>query len=497
MTDVHRTSVRLTGYLVGQIATKALYLGGIIAATRATGPTGWGILTAALSVGFILITGVNLGLNPYLTREVAARKHPTEQLTLAASRYRLGSSIAFAVVVPTVLLTTIRDVGFLVAALVTGYLLFDSWSKYVYAVLRGASVTRYEVLGSIVEKSLFAVVALLALASARSSLAVAVVASGLVFSTLVNLALGCSGARKALAHSVIPVGRLLTSMRSQESWRHDFDHIRGATAFLFMAIFSTVYFRLDAYMLATMKGNDAAGFYGAAYRLIEGFLFAPAGILAVYTPLLVSALNKAPNEAGGHNKAEVVSKVAGLQFAVVGLVGVGLMLEHEWLINTLYGDRFTPSGRLLLWLGPAFLIMGLNYWFGGLLTSGYRQNALLKSAIVGVVVNIVLNLLLIPRYGAWGAVVATVITEGVVSLLMLVHVLRDIPFGWIARPFVSVTTLLGIVVVLPNLVVRDTFNFGARLVLGLVSAALLALILVRSDIVPNPLNRLTPDTTTL
>lgn len=84
----------------GQVGVKILYLAGTVAATRAVVPTGWGLLSAVILAGFIAITGVNLALNPYLSRELAAGVLPVARLVSSAGRFRLASSLLFALTHP-------------------------------------------------------------------------------------------------------------------------------------------------------------------------------------------------------------------------------------------------------------------------------------------------------------------------------------------------------------------------------------------------------------
>jgi len=485
---VYRTARRLSAYFTGQIVVKLLYFPGIVLATRAAGPSGWGLITAAISVAFILSTAINLGLNPFVTREVAAGKIPIERLAAATTRLRLGSSLIFLIILPLVLTPTISGISRVVVAGVAAYVLADSWAKYYFAFLRGAEETRFEILGGNVEKGVFVLASGLALILASRIDPVSVVAVGFAMAAMAKLGIAVYGASRVLPPEAMPVGRVLAPARVLKQWFRDLRYVRESADFLFMAMFTIIYFRADAYMVAALRGTEEAGYYGAAYRLIEGLLFAPESVLVVFSPLLVKAFNsRFDADASSAGGSGVVGKVAGLQVAIAGPLGLGLVLEHEWITNVLYGAEFDPAARVLLWLAPAYVIMSLNFLAGGLLTAAYLQRALLLISGVAAVSNVLLNLALIPKYGAIGAVAATVLTEAAVGAGMLLKLTARVPGSWIWRPMGVASAYFAVIVVVPNVLLHGYLPFAGRLGVGLLSTAVFLGALVWRELIPSPL----------
>ncbi|MEZ7930372.1 MAG: polysaccharide biosynthesis C-terminal domain-containing protein, partial [Flavobacteriales bacterium] len=76
----------------------------------------------------------------------------------------------------------------------------------------------------------------------------------------------------------------------------------------------------------------------------------------------------------------------------------------------------TQSGEVFGLLMICFVFISTTYIFGTLLTANGNLKTLNKIAFVGVILNIVLNLILIPMYQAYGAAIASVITQGLTAL---------------------------------------------------------------------------------
>ncbi len=482
------TTRRLSEYFGGQILIKIIYVFGIIFATRAAGPEGWGLITAAISAGFILVTGINLGLNPYVTREIAAGSVSIGRMIRAAARYRLLSSLIFLIVTPTLLIATISDIQMAVLVALTAYLLTDSWAKYLFAMLRGAENTRFEVLGANVEKGTFMLLAVAALGVGdRSGFGGAeLVAVAFAVAAFVKFVIALRGT-SALGFVSIPARYFIASFSNLRLWWRDSRYLRDSADFLFMALFSTVYFRVDSYMLAVLMGNEEAGYYGAAYRLIEGLLFAPESVLIVFTPLLVRALRSSGDHLGATAIAdpETVRQVSALQVAVAGPVATGLMLEAAWLIDKMYGASFEPSTQILFWISPAFIFMSVNFLAGGLLTASYMQRSLLVISGVAAIGNVLLNLWMIPAFGAMGAVASTVATEGAVGAAMLYRITRRVQGSLIWRPALAALAYLFALVVLPNFILHDHLPFLGRLAVGVLSTGAFLTVLTNRGLIPD------------
>jgi O-antigen/teichoic acid export membrane protein len=126
-----------------------------------------------------------------------------------------------------------------------------------------------------------------------------------------------------------------------------------------------------------------------------------------------------------------------------------LILFAPQVVRILGGNMYGSSVTSMQVLSMAVALIWLsNLVDHGLIAVG-KQGALLGIACLGLVVNVVINLVLIPIYGAEGAAAATVITEAAVllpALYMLSRYIGEAPSFWVAGRLLPVAGVAGITV---------------------------------------------------
>jgi len=184
-------------------------------------------------------------------------------------------------------------------------------------------------------------------------------------------------------------------------------------------VFILVYFRVDMVMLELMgRGYAEIGWYAAAVRVIDAVAVVPALVSGAALPVL-SGLARDDRRGFGrlYRQAQRLLIVLGLPAAV------GLWAVREQVAVLIYGPHFAPTGRAFFWLAPALALLFLNFLQLGALTALGRQRLCAWSTGLCVVVNVGLNLWLIPVHGFQGAAGATLFTE-VVLFAMCAWFLR-------------------------------------------------------------------------
>ncbi|MBI3127336.1 MAG: flippase [Candidatus Tectomicrobia bacterium] len=200
-------------------------------------------------------------------------------------------------------------------------------------------------------------------------------------------------------------------------WRWDPAHarfvLRESAVIGLSGLIWVFYFRVDALMLEWMKGPEAVGQYAAAYKFIELGLLGSGLVMASLAPLLAE---RWPANPAGFRwiYRETIDYMA-----MIGALGAGAMaVLAPDLIRTIYAPSFTDAISVLRILSFALITLFMNNAFGHTMVMvGVQGPGFMTTRVLGTVLNVALNLLWIPRWGAYGAAWATVASEIGVLLL--------------------------------------------------------------------------------
>jgi O-antigen/teichoic acid export membrane protein len=172
------------------------------------------------------------------------------------------------------------------------------------------------------------------------------------------------------------------------------------------AIMVMIYLKTDQIMLKKMLGDHAVGIYSAGSRLVEVLFFIPGLISTSLFPSLVNAYNQSE---------ELFKKRLSLllfsMFLLSFLVALTLSILSPWIIQVLYGNDFAETVSVLklqAW-SLVFSFMGIisSKWF----IIKHLQKMTLYRTSFGAIINVVLNFILIPRFGVLGATYATLFSQ--------------------------------------------------------------------------------------
>jgi len=240
------------------------------------------------------------------------------------------------------------------------------------------------------------------------------------------------------------------------------------------AVFVMIYFKLDTVMLSVMKPATDVGIYSIAYKILESLIFFPAMFVGLVMPLLSRHALANPEE---FKKVSQKSFEILLIFAVPLAVG-GLLLSKS-IIALVAGPGFEAASGVLKILIFATAVIFFGSLFSNMIIAIGRQRALAKIYGLGALVNLGVNLILIPRFSYWGAASSTLFTEALVTILMLAVISRSInflPSFWLATKILLAVSLMVLALYFLSslnffilLLLAGSVYFGALLVVGGVS----------------------------
>ncbi len=226
---------------------------------------------------------------------------------------------------------------------------------------------------------------------------------------------------------------------------------RAALPFAILVGFSTLYNRIDVVLITKILGYTQTGLYTAAYKFFDLMAFFPAVVSHSLYPLFATLMSE--------NKLQEVRNILEryLRFmAAVALpMATGAMLLAGPIIRLLAGEEFAPAATTLAVLAWAPAVLFMYVVVNSLVVSQLTKFATFITG-ANVVINIVGNLILLPRIGILGAAIMTVVSEALQGLFYFYFVRKKIiGFTFLAnlwQPLIA-SSVMGAVVYL----LRDEF----------------------------------------
>ena len=174
----------------------------------------------------------------------------------------------------------------------------------------------------------------------------------------------------------------------------------------------SIYMKVDQIMIKEMLDAEAVGQYVAAVRLSEAWYFIPMVIASSLFPAIINA-KKVSKEI----YYAQLQKLYDLMVWIAIAIALPMTFLSDWVIDLLYGVQYDQSGAILMihiW-AAVFVFLGVasSRWF---IVENLQKYSLYRT-LAGALINVMLNYILIPIYGIYGAAYATLASQVVASYL--------------------------------------------------------------------------------
>ena len=382
------------GWLAGAKITQGI--AGILATfavARHLGPGVFGQLSLAIAVASFVATAATLGLEHIATRELASGSVRSPLKTLFRLRI-LGGASGTALLLCAASLTAARSGDFASLLLVLSLLPLVQAGDVAEWRLIAAGQSRRVAIIVIAVSPIAAFVRLWMALEGVHVLAFCwiLIAEWAIRSAALQVATGglLSDHRPATSEFVADARALL----------------RDSMPLLMSGIAVFIYMRVDQFMIAGMLGTEQVGLYSAVVTLAEAPLVLPALLLRAALPILTKE-----SEIDPAIRDRTLSTLMRAMFYLHALIALGLSLFSEPIIVFLYGEPFRAAAAAfsLQVLAAPFVALGVlsAAWLVLERCTGHA----LRRTLIGAVSNVLLNLLLIPRFGIAGAAAATLFAQ--------------------------------------------------------------------------------------
>jgi len=170
-------------------------------------------------------------------------------------------------------------------------------------------------------------------------------------------------------------------------------------------------------MLKFMQNFETVGWYSVGYKVYELANIFP-GVL--FLPAFFPVLSRIYNLENREKYRDFLYRTLRILFTASILLSAFFVVFAPFIISWFFPDSFSPSILVIRIIVLVLAISSLSVLFNALLLIQNKEKFVFKIIVIGCVTNILLNLILIPKYSLYGAAWATVIAE-MVYLFLLQH----------------------------------------------------------------------------
>jgi O-antigen/teichoic acid export membrane protein len=448
--------------MAAQLAIKLLSFGFSVLIVRNLGAQDYGQYAAVLAFGALFVFIADLGLSPFMVREVARLRGAPDGAARAPALFGNILLLRFllALLAATLLIGSAWLTGrpiVMVVAIALGTLGLVMYSAQGASEALLAGFERLDLAAG--AKVAYQLVFVLAGAAA---LLLGVGYYGLIGANLLGIALMTYVCWRAVRRLGVSPGRA-----SPVDWP---GLLRASLPFGVIGFTLGLSYKFDSVLLNIFRGDVETGYYNAAYNLVFSTVVVSNVINTALYPSLTRQAAVNPASLG----AIYARALRYLLLAAIP-VAVGASLLADQLVPFLYGASYaaaTPALRIVIWVTP---LMFVSEFLGYVVLISGNERRAARAVIVSTATNVACNLLLVPRFGFVGAAVMTVLTEGVLVgqyAWLLRADLARIDWGMVLlRPLLAALLMGGLVIALRVLPLLANAALGA-----LAYAALLVLL---------------------
>ena len=401
MSIVRRIVKNTSALFIAQIVSSSVSLIFGVVIARFLGDTVFGKFAFALAFTEIFSIFASLGYNTLLVREVSRDKTLVNKYINNIFSFRvIISLILYVLIVITINLMQYPDDTKIAVYLLGIFQILEALANVFKVTFRAFERMELEA----------AIIVSVNLISLPFMLFLIYLGYGLITVCLVYVTIGLMD----FVFSILLCGKKIAMIRRDFDFNFFRKTIPTAISLSMLAIFALIYVKIDTVMLSIMKGDAVVGWYNAAYYMVQGFKPLQQLFMSALFPLMSFSFV---------SSKDVLKRIFERSFKYLFILGlpmaIGITLLADKIIFLIYGSNFQNSIIALQILAWDVLLVFLYGCISFLLVSIDRQHQMALLAGCTAIINIVLNLILIPSYSYIGSAFATIIAE---SFLLLAYI---------------------------------------------------------------------------
>lgn len=379
----------------------AFFVGILIA--RYLGPDNYGLLNYAISFAGLFTSFANLGMDGIVVRELVKTPDRRNEILGTVFRLRLLGSIA------TITLVTI-----------TAFLIKEPDFNLLLIVII-ASATIFQSMGVVEQFYQSRVEAKFNVIAQSTSFFIAAILKVLL--VLYNQPLLYFAIVQTLESVFLATGYYYVYKKNKfalSDWKFNrsvaVNLLRDSWPLLLSGVVIAIYMKIDQVMIKNFMETKDVGFYAAAVKLCEAWYFVPLAVSTSVFPAIVNA-----KQSSEKLYLSRLQKLYDFLAAISIAIAIPVTFLSGFIINILFGPEYDPASSVLtiyIWAGVAtFLGVASSQY---LITENLTKLSFYRT-LIGMIINVILNLYLIPVYGINGAAIATLVSYSVATFSIVLN----------------------------------------------------------------------------
>lgn len=232
----------------------------------------------------------------------------------------------------------------------------------------------------------------------------------------------------------VNLGRLISFKRNGEKYNLK-KHIKPMLVFFWVSVAATIYTNLDNVMLGFMNTDTEVGYYSSAVKVKTILIGLVTSASVVLLPRVSNYLEKGKREEFN----QVLNKTMRLIIIMAVPLTIYFIFFAKESITFLSGKEFEGAIVPMMIIMPTLLFIGMTNLIGiQMMVPLGREKQVFRSEVWGAVIDFVINLFLIPGYGAAGAAIGTVVAELAVLIVQLIYTGKDVKVIFSDMPWVKI-----------------------------------------------------------
>ena len=375
---------------------------------RYLGPANFGLLSYAASFVGLFATISTLGLGNIVVRElVKDEKRRNELLGTTFLLKIIGSIFVLIIIVIAVRFTNNDNFTNLLIFIIAIGTIFQSFNVIKF-YFQAKVLSKYTVFAQVFSTILCSVIKLLLIYFNM----------GLIYFAIVTL----------LQSIILASGFIVMYIKQKSSlfnWSVNFglakNLLKDSWPLMLSGIAISIYMKIDQVMIKNMLDAKAVGNYAVAVRISEVWYFIPVAITSSVFPAIINA-----KKISEKLYYERLQKLYDLMVWLAIGIALPIMLLSNNIIELLFGIQYQEAAgvlRIYVWAG---IIVFFGCAWGKWIITENQQKVIMYSHIISMPINIMLNIILIKKYGIIGAAWATLISYSIDQLLGLLFYLKKL-----------------------------------------------------------------------